>query len=161
MIKVLFVCLGNICRSPMAEALFRQLVAERGLEKEIMVDSAGTANWHTGKQPHEGTRKKLMENNISFDGMLARQVEQNDFSTYQYVIVMDEQNLLDLKARYELNQHVIVEKMLTYSKGTSEADVPDPYYTGDFQYTFDLLSDACHGLLEQIIYDHNVMEGAN
>ncbi|HLR71253.1 MAG TPA: low molecular weight phosphotyrosine protein phosphatase, partial [Pseudogracilibacillus sp.] len=80
MIRVLFVCLGNICRSPMAEAVFRHMVKEKGLSHKIEVDSAGTALWHSGKPPHEGTRKKLDELKIPYEGMTARQILQEDFN---------------------------------------------------------------------------------
>ncbi|HLR65162.1 MAG TPA: low molecular weight protein-tyrosine-phosphatase [Pseudogracilibacillus sp.] len=156
MIRILFVCLGNICRSPMAEAVMRDLVAKNKLSDKIEVDSAGTADWHTGKVPHKGTRAKLDEYDISYDHMTARQIKQADFTDFQYIIVMDEQNLYDLKKSYELNKHVVVQKLLDNVKGTHEENVPDPYYTGDFQYTYELVSNACEQLLQQIMIKHQL-----
>lgn len=154
MVNVLFVCLGNICRSPMAEAVFRHLVKEEGLAEAISVDSAGTASWHEGKPPHEGTQEKLTELNISFDGMTARPVRQEDFTLFDYIIVMDEQNLKDLKHSYQIDDRTVVRKLMDFVPNPEEENVPDPYYTGDFDYTYRLVREASDYLLEHIKINH-------
>lgn len=98
MVTVLFVCLGNICRSPMAEAIFRQKVQQAGLESTIQVFSAATSHWEVGSQPHKGTRKILEQQGISYQGMRATQIQPSDFKKYDYIIGMDANNVADLKA---------------------------------------------------------------
>ncbi|MCP3029072.1 low molecular weight protein-tyrosine-phosphatase [Halobacillus sp. A5] len=149
MIKVLFVCLGNICRSPMAEAVFRKLVEEEGLEKEIIADSAGIGHWHIGKGPHTGTRSILDENKISYEGMTARQVENLDWDRFDYIIAMDQQNLTDLNAIREKND-VEVQLFMDFVDHENEKDVPDPYFTGNFDYVYGLIQSGCQSLLEHI-----------
>lgn len=156
MIRVLFVCLGNICRSPMAEAVFRDLVLKEELGDKIEVDSAGTASWHTGKFPHTGTREVLNKMNISYEGMKARQIGQKDWEDFNYIIAMDDQNIKDLKKEYKMNDQVVVKKLMDFSSNGKESNVPDPYYTGDFDYTYELISDACHHLLSHIRQTHHI-----
>lgn len=156
MINVLFVCLGNICRSPMAEAVFRHMIQEHNLHDKIYVDSAGTASWHTGDPPHEGTRKKLAELNIPYEGMRARQVQEEDFQKFHYIIAMDDNNIADLQ-RFAVHQdQVVVRKLLDFVPGTKEDNVPDPYYTGDFDYTYELVSEACNHLLNHLVENHDL-----
>ena len=97
MIHILFVCLGNICRSPMAEAIFREKVKKEGLADRIHVDSAGTGDWHIGKPPHQGTREILKANGISDEGLFARQIKTNDLNEYDYIIAMDTENVKNIK----------------------------------------------------------------
>ncbi|TGB03922.1 low molecular weight protein-tyrosine-phosphatase [Halobacillus salinus] len=157
MIRVLFVCLGNICRSPMAEAILRDLVSKEGLESQIRIDSAGIGHWHEGSEPHEGTRKILDEQGISYEGMRARQVKASDWDDFDYIIAMDEKNMGDLKAIREKNG-VVVDKLLNGVPDAVETDVPDPYFTGNFDYVYNLVSAGCSRLLERIKNEHSLKE---
>lgn len=156
MIRVLFVCLGNICRSPMAEAVFRDLVHKENLSAQITVDSAGTASWHQGKRPHHGTREKLDEKQISYEGMTARQIKQEDFETFDYIITMDEQNMQDVAHLKVNHDKVVVRKLMDFVQNPREENVPDPYYTGDFDYTYELVTEASEQLLSYIKNTHEL-----
>lgn len=159
MIRILFVCLGNICRSPMAEAVFRDKVIQAGLSEEIEVDSAGTALWHSGKPPHKGTRAKLDELAISYEGMTARQIFQGDFKRFDYIITMDDQNMLNIQSEYDIpTEGIVVCKLMDLVDNPKEENVPDPYYTGDFDYTYELINEACDQLLNNIIQKYQLKD---
>ncbi|PKR76928.1 low molecular weight phosphotyrosine protein phosphatase [Halalkalibacillus sediminis] len=150
MVKVLFVCLGNICRSPMAEAIFHDLVTKKGLEEKFVIDSAGTGDYHIGEPPHEGTVEKLSEYDISTNGMVGRQVSEEDFLHFDYLIAMDDDNLSELKKLASGESEPAIKKLLDYMPEHPTRNVPDPYFTGDFDETYELLSEACKLLLDEI-----------
>jgi protein-tyrosine phosphatase len=150
-IKVVFVCLGNICRSPMAEAIFQQMVNEAGLADSIEIDSAGTGSWHVGETAHPGTRRILAKHDIPYNGR-ARQVTAADMDPDNYVIAMDDSNMRDLKRRF--GDHPRLYRLLDFARNSNERNVPDPYYTNNFDYVYQLVSDGCRGLL-QTIRDEN------
>jgi len=156
MIRVLFVCLGNICRSPMAEAIFRDLVKNENLSDKIEVDSGGTGGWHIGDQPHEGTRSLLNQKKISYDGILARQVKAQDWDDFDYIIAMDDQNIEDLGNIRKVNDSVVIKKLMDFVEDPEDENVPDPYYTGNFDYTYQLVSVGCRHLLEFIKKQHHI-----
>ncbi|WP_168122652.1 low molecular weight protein-tyrosine-phosphatase [Paenibacillus sp. HB172176] len=155
-VNVLFVCLGNICRSPMAEAVMRHLVEQEGLDGQIRVDSAGTGDWHLGSIPHEGTRKVLQRHHISYENMKARLVIPEDKEAFQYILCMDHKNLKDVRRIFNLNDEQASNgstKLMTFMNLLPDSgvdEVPDPYYDGRFDYVFELVEQGCKALLEQI-----------
>lgn len=158
MIRVLFVCLGNICRSPMAEAVFLHLVKEAGLESFIHADSAGCGDWQMGAPIHAGTRKVLDEAGIKYSGQ-SRSIEGADLQTFDYVITMDDENLRfvkNLESRTE-NCKARIAPLLDFSplaKARRVREVPDPYLVGGFDIVFRLVQDGCSGLFEEIQSSH-------
>ena len=147
MIRILFVCLGNICRSPMAEAVLVHLVKDAGLENQIEVDSAGTGDWHIGDSPHAGTLQILETNRIEHP-MRARQIVVADLDEFDYLVVMDDKNLRDVKALGAGRAHVA--RLLDYAPDVADKNVPDPYFTGDFESVYELVRGACENLLREI-----------
>ncbi|MFD1039959.1 low molecular weight protein-tyrosine-phosphatase [Virgibacillus byunsanensis] len=156
MIHVLFICLGNICRSPMAEAVFRSLVEKEGLAQQINIDSAGIGNWHAGELPHKGTRDILDQQKITYRDMKARQVHRKDWDNFDYIIAMDEQNIKDLQDLKDKENGIIVARLMDFVDNPEEVNVPDPYFTGDFDYTYKLVSKGCLNLLNSIRETHNI-----
>lgn len=150
MISVLFVCLGNICRSPMAEAVMRSKISQRGLSDKISVDSAGTGDWHIGKTPHEGTRKILDDFRISYEGMIARQVESRDFSHFDYIVAMDDSNLSNLR-KVPGGEEAEIVKLMDLLPNEKLREVPDPYFTGNFEEVYRLIDTGCDELLDRIV----------
>ena len=146
-LRVVFVCLGNICRSPMAEAIFKDMVDNAGLADEIVVDSVGTGNWHVGERPHPGTQEVLRAHSISFDHR-ARQIQASDLQGADYLIAMDRSNLADIRRLGPTDAEVGL--LLDYAEGVDETDVPDPYYSGGFDRVYRLVEAGCRGLLQHI-----------
>ncbi|MFT8319866.1 MAG: low molecular weight protein-tyrosine-phosphatase [Bacillus sp. (in: firmicutes)] len=149
-INVLFICLGNICRSPMAEAIFRDLVKKEGLQDKISCDSAGTGGWHTGNPPHQGTRDILKLNNISDAGIVARQLISEDLEQFDYLIAMDPSNMENIK-KLGIASKARTRLLLDYTEQKKGKEVPDPYYTGNFEEVYDLVKEGCQALLKEII----------
>ncbi|WP_226669966.1 low molecular weight protein-tyrosine-phosphatase [Metabacillus litoralis] len=156
MVNILFVCLGNICRSPMAEAIMRQLINKEGLEKDINVDSAGTGDWHVGKQPHEGTRNILDLHNISYKGQRARQLAKADLTSYDYIIGMDTENVGNIRRLAGFQPSGRIQRILDYIEDYPIADVPDPYYTGNFEEVYEMVYKSCQSLLKEIKEEHKL-----
>jgi protein-tyrosine phosphatase len=148
MINVLFVALGNICRSPMAEALFRDIVTKENLTNKISVDSAATSSWQFGFPPHAGTLDILKKYNISSDGLVGRQLKKEDFWKFDYIIGMDESNIKNIYRITGMPNHPKIIRLLDLTK--YRKDVPDPFFTGDFDETYRLVSAGCQTLLKKI-----------
>jgi protein-tyrosine phosphatase len=153
MIKVLFVCHGNICRSPMAEAVFAHLVREAGLADQFEIDSAGTSGYHEGEEAHPGTLRVLSEHGINYDGH-SRPLTRRDLGHYDYIIAMDEENLHGIRALGQSKGKVAL--LLDYAPQTEEREVPDPYYHGAFNRVYHLILAGDEGLLAQIRKDHKL-----
>jgi protein-tyrosine phosphatase len=154
-VRLLFVCLGNICRSPTAEGTMRALVREAGMEQEIELDSAGTGSWHVGSAPDERATAAAAGRGIVLEGA-ARRVRAEDFDDFDLILGMDSSNLADLRSLAEGDEQRAKVRLLREfdpaSEGASELDVPDPYYgAGDgFERVLDQVQAACSGLLAQI-----------
>ncbi|TGA96453.1 low molecular weight phosphotyrosine protein phosphatase [Sporolactobacillus shoreae] len=154
MIRVLFVCLGNICRSPMAEAVLRDKVRKAGAGDRIQVDSAGTGDWHTGDLPHFGTRKILKEAGISFNGIHARTVVPEDLVQFDRIIAMDRNNERDLLQLAGNNQQFRykISRFMQLLNDSGGSDVPDPYYTGRFDTVYQLIDKGTDELLRILVH---------
>lgn len=145
--KILFVCLGNICRSPMAEFLCRHMAAERGVP--LLCDSAGTSGWHDGEDMHCGTADILDGLGIASHGFISRRVRQSDFAEFDYLIAMDKDNLRELERLF--GKHPQKMFVITDLLPDSPYDhIPDPWYTKNFQETRDLLTRCCEVLLTRL-----------
>ncbi|QEY32140.1 low molecular weight phosphotyrosine protein phosphatase [Synechococcus sp. RSCCF101] len=151
--RLLFVCMGNICRSPAAEGIMLQLLGEHGLLERVTVDSAGTGGWHAG-QPADRRMQAAAERRGVHLPSRARQVVPEDLDRFDRILAMDSDNLAALSALQRRHGGgAIVEPMLRYSGRGGSLDVPDPYYGGDqgFELVLDLLEEACEGLLHQVL----------
>ncbi len=151
--SILFVCLGNIVRSPLAENLFRHLAADRGLDSRYVVDSAGTSSYHVGESPDSRMRRTAERHGLEYTGR-SRQVSQSDLKTFDLIIAMDQRNASSLRslARTE-DQKAKIHLMREYDPETDDAaDVPDPYYGGieGFENTYKLVERSVKGLLEAL-----------
>ena len=153
-ISVLFVCLGNICRSPAAEAIFQNLINDKGIGNQFIVDSAGTGSWHVGKKADSRMRFAAKNRNINITSN-ARQIREDDFLKFQYIVVMDDSNfnnVIDLKNRVKGSDFAKILKIQDFSSIFNEKEVPDPYFGGDagFDHVLDILEDSVSCFLEQI-----------
>jgi len=162
---VLFVCLGNICRSPLAEAVFRKQVREAGLEDRFEVDSAGTSSYHEGEGPDPRTVKVARARGVEMTGR-ARQIRREDAKRFDYIIAMDESNLRDVQrlvAEAGVHSPRVMRLREFDPEASGDLDVPDPYYGGPrgFEDVHDIVERSCAALLEHIIAERGLGAGAN
>lgn len=152
-VQVLFVCLGNICRSPTAEGVFRHVVEQAGLADRIQTDSCGTADYHVGEAPDRRSQIAARGRGIDLSQLRARQLSPEDLDRFDYVLVMDRQNLANVQDVWRRVGGTEPELFLSYASANPDVDeVPDPYHGGEqgFEWVFDLVQDASEGLLRQI-----------
>ncbi len=150
--KILFVCMGNICRSPLAEGYFRQLLTKRARHLSVSVDSAGTHGYHAGSPPDQRAQAAAQRRGIDISKLAARNVVEADFDRFDYILAMDQDNLAELLAISDPIYHDRIHLFLDYSQAYTGADVPDPYYGGKigFERVLDLIENAADGLLEEL-----------
>lgn len=142
MIKVLFVCLGNICRSPMAEFVFKDMVNKKGINNIFFIDSAATSSEEVGNEMHIGTKNKLMEANIPYTKHVARKMTSKDYKEYDYIIAMDSNNIRNIKAICGEDKENKIYKLLDFS--SNSRDIADPWYTGNFDKTYEDVVEGCN-----------------
>ena len=166
-VSVLFVCLGNICRSPTAHGVFQQLVDRHHLQHAIAVDSAGTGDWHIGRAPDKRSTATAAQRGYDLSVLRARQVSAEDFTRFDYILAMDAQNLRDLQSMRPANFSGELDLFLRYREGRYREgrygdsvlnEVPDPYYgeSDGFEQVLDLVEDAAQGLLRAIAQQHQL-----
>ena len=152
MTRILFVCLGNICRSPTAHGVFEAKVRQRGMQDRIHVDSCGTGDWHIGHPPDRRAAVEARRRGFPLDHLRARQVRPGDFDQFDYILAMDRQNLADLRAMCPPDFGGHLGLFLPFAPDNPTDEVPDPYYGGDegFARVFDMVEAASEGLLREI-----------
>jgi protein-tyrosine phosphatase len=151
-VKVLFVCMGNLCRSPMAEGVFRQHVVQAGLERHIEIDSAGTHDYHVGDPPDARAQRAAGRRGYDLSALRGRQVDRDDFSEFDYVLAMDVVNLRSLERVCPPQHTYKIRLFMDFSAGAVMREVPDPYYGGEqgFELVLDMVEEASRGLLEHL-----------
>ena len=157
-ISVLFVCMGNICRSPTAAGAFQRVVDDAGLGDWFEIDSAGTHAYHTNEPPDHRARAAAATRGVSLEGQRARRVTEQDFERFDYILAMDEQNIRHLQEQSPDEPRSTIRLFLDYSAALAETEVPDPYYGGDsgFEDVFDICEAACRGFLDYLRREHEL-----
>ncbi|GJL80551.1 MAG: phosphotyrosine protein phosphatase [marine bacterium B5-7] len=152
MIKVLFVCTGNICRSPTAEGVVRDLVQQASLHQQVEVDSAGTADWHVGNAPDPRSREAARRRGIILDHLVARQIQADDFERFDYVLAMDAANIQALTEMAEDSCQSKIRLFMDFDTTFGVSEIPDPYYGGDggFDRVLDMIEAAGAGLINDL-----------
>jgi protein-tyrosine phosphatase len=150
--SLLFLCMGNICRSPTAHGVFRDLVNARGLHHQIHIDSAGTHNYHPGSPPDKRSQKHAIKRGYDLSDLRARQISELDYEQHDLLLAMDWDNLALAQQDCPPEHQRKLRRLTEFCKNHQAAVVPDPYYGGDagFEHVLDLIEDACEGLLEHI-----------
>lgn len=146
MIKIMFVCHGNICRSTMAEFVFRNMVENKGIGDEFFIASSATSTEEIGNPVHYGTRKKLAEHGISTEGKVAVQLNKKDYDKYDYILGMDQRNISNMNRILGKDPGKKIRRLLDFTNHPKE--IADPWYTGDFEATYRDVVDGCEGLLK-------------
>ncbi len=150
MVKVLFICHGNICRSPMAEFVMKNLVEKRGISSDFYIESAATSTEEIGNPVYPPAKRKLAEHGISCDGKYARQVTKRDYQEYDYLIVMDNWNMKNLRRMLGADPEGKMFMLMSFAGSSRE--VADPWYTGNFDATWHDVTAGCEGLLDYLGY---------
>lgn len=150
MIKVLFVCLGNICRSPMAHMVFQNMVNEKGLETEFEIDSAGTEGYNEicNAGIHRGTKEILNRKGIPFKEHYSRRIRKSDYEYYDYIVAMDEENIYDIQSIIGKDKDNKIKRLLDYT--SNPRNIRDPWYTGNFDETYDDVVEGCEAFLNYL-----------
>lgn len=154
MINIIFVCLGNICRSPMAEFVFKDLVKKQHLDNHFNIQSAATSNEEYGNPVHSGTRNKLAQYNISTAGKTSTQLTKSDYDKYDYIIAMDTSNLAGIFKIIKNDPQNKVSRLLDFT--STPRDIADPWYTSNFDKTYHDIYQGCCELLKYLIIQHNL-----
>lgn len=155
-VRVLFVCMGNICRSPTAHGVFKQLVQRQGFTDAIVVDSAGTHAYHLGDPPDKRAQKAAERRGVDLTGLRARRIQPEDYQDFDYILAMDKENLRYLESHCPDAHTHKLRLLLSYAEKLFDSEVPDPYYGGPqgFEHVLDLVEASCEGLLKHIIKRH-------
>ena len=151
MIRILFVCLGNICRSPMAEYIFKDMTRKSGLEEKFYIDSAATSNEEIGNHMHFGTMSKLKEKHIYCGNHIARRLTNSDYEKFDYIIGMEESNVRNIKRIVGKDEKKKVYKLLDFSK--NPRDIADPWYTGNFDKTYDDIVEGLNAFMKYLQFN--------
>lgn len=163
MIKILFVCLGNICRSPTAEGVFRHKINQAGYGDNILIDSAGTGAWHVGNPPDRRARQTALKYGISLEDLCARKVTRQDFAEFDYILAMDRDNMRNMMAICPPDQQHKISLLLDYVENTPDGgpgnrEVPDPYNSGldGFDRVYEIIKRGCEGFLKYLMTYHDL-----
>jgi protein-tyrosine phosphatase len=153
--RILFVCLGNICRSPMAEGVFRRVIEEDGIAHLFEIDSAGLGDWHVGQAPDSRAQAAARRRGMDISGQSARQIRRGDFARFDLLLAMDSSNVEDLVQLAPKSERHKIRRFLDFAPHTGATDVPDPFFGGHegFDHALDLIEKAARGLLNELVGD--------